>query len=110
MNDGYTADPERLTERAGQFDGLAGRVDAIHRTLSEALTSSGPCWGGDAVGQSFGAAHTSPADTAMTQLGSLSAQLGSIGTRFGDTATTYTSDDLGGVERLRAAGQDIAEA
>ncbi|HWM06670.1 MAG TPA: hypothetical protein VNP92_30385 [Actinophytocola sp.] len=110
MTDGYTADPTRLTEQAGQFDGLAGRVEAIHRTLSEALATSGPCWGSDAVGQSFDTAHTGPADTTIARLGSLPAQLGSVGTRFGDTAARYTSDDQGGVERLRAAGPDIAEA
>lgn len=110
MTDGYTADAERLASEAGQFEGLAGRVAAIHRTLSEALAQDGACWGADAVGESFGAVHVGPADATMSRLGSLSEQLGGVGTRFSATAARYTSDDEGGVERLRAAGPDVAEA
>ncbi|HEY0449866.1 hypothetical protein [Actinophytocola sp.] len=110
MNDGYTADAERLATEAGQFDGLAGRVGAIHRTLTETLAENGRCWGADAVGQSFGSAHAGPADATVTQLGSLPEQLGGVGARFAGTAAQYTSDDQGGVDRLRAAGPDIAEA
>jgi hypothetical protein len=110
MNDGYTADVDRLAGQAGQLDPLVDRVATIHRTLSESLAEAGPCWGGDAVGESFGAAHAGQADTTLTQLGALPDQLGSVGTRFTDTATTYAGDDQHGVERLRAAGPDGAEA
>ncbi|HEX2130595.1 MAG TPA: hypothetical protein VHH15_03480 [Actinophytocola sp.] len=109
MNDGstgFTADPDRLASQAGQFDDLAGRVEAIHRTLADSLTAAGECWGADAVGQSFGAAHVTPADTTLTQLSSLTSRLGGVGTRFAGTAATYTGTDEGAVERLRAADPD----
>lgn len=106
MNDGFTADPERLATQAGQFGDLAGRVEAIHRTLAESLSASGPCWGTDAVGQSFGAAHASPADGTLTRLSGLTDQLGGVGTRFADTATTYTGTDEGAVEHLRGSDPD----
>jgi len=107
MNDGFAADPDRLATQAGQFDDLAGRVEAIHRTLADSLAATGQCWGGDAVGQSFDAAHTAPADGTLTQLAGLTGQLGGVGTRFADTATTYTGTDEGAVERLRVADPDV---
>lgn len=107
MNDGFTADPERLASQGGQFDDLVGRVGRVHRTLAEALSASGECWGGDAVGRSFGAAHTGPADGTLTRLSSLTEQLGGVGTRFVDTATAYTAAEDGAVERLRAADPDV---
>jgi hypothetical protein len=107
MNDGFTADADRLAAQAGQFGDLAGRVEEIHRTLSESLSEAGQCWGSDAVGQSFGAAHASPADGTLTQLSGLSSQLGGVGTRFADTARTYVGTDEGAVERLRAADPDV---
>lgn len=109
MSDGYEADPTRLAGQAGQLDPLAGRVTSIHETLSAALAEAGPCWGGDAVGQSFGAAHAGPADSTLSRLGALPSRLGSVATRFTDTATTYEGDDQHGAERLRAAGPDLAE-
>lgn len=109
MSDGYEADPARLAGQAGQLDPLAGRVASIHETLSAALAEAGACWGGDAVGQSFGAAHAGPADSTLAQLGTLPSQLGSVGTRFTDTAARYSADDEHGVERLRAAGPELAE-
>jgi hypothetical protein len=110
MSDGYEADPARLAGQAGQLDPLAGRVSSIHRTLSEALAEAGPCWGADAVGESFGAVHAGPADSTLTRLGALPSQLGSVGTRFTDTAATYEGDDERGVDRLRAAGPGVTEA
>ncbi|MGH3877353.1 MAG: hypothetical protein ACRDSK_10000 [Actinophytocola sp.] len=110
MTDGYEADSARLAGQAGQLDPLASRVTSIHETLSAALSEAGPCWGGDAVGQSFGTAHAGPADSTLSRLGSLPEQLGSVGTRFTDTAARYTADDDHGVERLRAAGPDVSEA
>jgi hypothetical protein len=110
MSDGYTADVDRLAGQAGQLDPLVNQVSTIHRTLSEALTEAGSCWGADAVGESFGSAHTGPSDSTLTQLGALPDQLGSVGTRFTDTASTYAGDDQHGVERLRAAGPADVEA
>ncbi|OLF05958.1 WXG100 family type VII secretion target [Actinophytocola xanthii] len=106
MNDGFEADPTRLRQQAGRFDDLAGRVAEIHRTLGESLDSAGPCWGGDAVGQSFGAAHVAPADSTLTRLGSLTEQLGGVGTRFAATADTYTGTDEAAEVRLLATEPD----
>jgi hypothetical protein len=110
MSDGYQVDTDRLAGQEGQLDPLVGRVTSIHQTLSAALGEAGPCWGSDAVGQSFGAAHAGPADSTLTQLGGLPDRLGSVGTRFTATAARYDGDDEHGVERLHAAGPDLTEA
>lgn len=92
--DGFDVDPDELAARAGQFDGLVDQLDTIQRDLSDALASiPHACWGNDAVGQSFAAAHTGPADATLGRLARLSEQLGSVGTRFTDTATEYVSSD-----------------
>lgn len=104
--DGFAADPETLAARAGQFDDLADRVDAIHRTLAENLAAAGPCWGTDAVGRSFDAAHTGPSEGTLAELSALTGRLGGVGTRLTGTATTYTAVDDGAGERLRATGPD----
>lgn len=106
MNDGFEADPARLTTQAGRFEDLVGRVAAIQRTLGESLASTGRCWGGDAVGQSFGAAHTAPADATLTRLTSLTEQLGGVGARFAATADTYTGTDEAAEVRLLATEPD----
>ncbi|GAB3468323.1 hypothetical protein [Actinophytocola sediminis] len=109
MNDataGFAADPDRLAAQGGQFDDLVGRVGRIHRTLADALSESGECWGADAVGRSFGAVHATPADGTLSQLSALTERLGGVGTRFVDTGAAYTAADDGAIERLRAAGQD----
>jgi hypothetical protein len=110
MSDGYEADTARLAGQAGQLDPLVDKVSTIHRTLSEALSEAGPCWGADAVGQSFDAAHAGPADTTLSALGSLPERLGSVGTRLTATAATYEGDDQHGVQRLRAADPSTIEA
>jgi len=109
MSDGYDVDTSALAAQAGQLDPLASRVAAIHSTLSEALAEAGPCWGSDAVGQSFGTTHAGPSDSTLTQLGGLPDKLGSVGTRFTATAAGYEGDDQHGAARVRAAGPD-AEA
>jgi uncharacterized protein YukE len=106
MSDGYEVDTAALAAQAGQLDPLASRVASIHSTLSESLSEAGPCWGTDAVGQSFAAAHAGPADTTLTTLGGLPGRLGSVGTRFTATAATYEGDDQHGAARVRAAGPD----
>ncbi|MCT2586200.1 hypothetical protein [Actinophytocola gossypii] len=103
---GFEADPERLATQAGQFDDLAGRAETIHRTLAEALSTTGECWGTDAVGQSFRTAHAGPADGTLARLSSLTSDLGGVGARFAGTAATYTATDDGAVERLRAVDPD----
>jgi hypothetical protein len=107
MNDGFTADPERLVTQGGQFDDLAGRAGRIHQTLAESLATTGECWGSDAVGRSFGSAHATPADGTLTQLSSLTERLGGVGTRFTDTGTAYAASDTGAVEHLRTAEPDV---
>jgi hypothetical protein len=106
MSDGYDVDTAALAGQAGQLDPLASRVASIHSTLSAALAEAGPCWGSDAVGQSFGSTHAGPADATLAQLGGLPDKLGSVGTRFTATAATYEGDDQHGAERVRAAGPD----
>jgi hypothetical protein len=103
--DGFNVDAERLAARAAQFEPLVGRLDTIHRTLADALSTDGACWGTDAVGQSFGAAHKTSADDAMARLSGLSARLSSVSTRLTETAGTYQSVDQSAVEHLKAAEQ-----
>ena len=50
---GFEADADQLSARAKEFPGLAERVGTIHRDLTDTLSSIGPCWGNDSVGQSF---------------------------------------------------------
>jgi hypothetical protein len=107
MNDGFTVDPERLVDQAGLFDDLVGRVGRIHRTLVDSLAATGECWGGDAVGRSFGSAHTAPATGTLTQLSSLAERLRGVGTRFAATGTAYAASDAGAVERLRTVEPDV---
>lgn len=103
--DGYVVDTEGLAGRAGQFEGLVTRLGEIRRDLTDALASTGRCWGTDAVGQSFDQVHTTPADGALARLTALPEQVGSVGGRLSETAATYRSDDESGAGRLRAAEQ-----
>lgn len=103
--DGYEVDAERLASRAAQFDPLVTRLGDIHRTLTDALSTDGDCWGADAVGQSFGAAHQPSADDAVARLSTLSDRLTSVSTRLAETAGTYRSGDQSAVAHLRAAEQ-----
>jgi hypothetical protein len=103
--DGYEADVERLAGKAAQFEPLAGRVSAIHRQLVDALAADGPCWGADPVGQSFAAAHTGPADDAVTALLTLPDRLGSVGTRLSASASTYRGVETSTVEQFPVVEQ-----
>lgn len=106
-SDGFDVDVGGLSARAGQFDGLVDRLGTIERDLTDALSVAGPCWGTDAVGQSFAAAHADPADATLGRLAGLSEQLGSVGTRFADTAAGYSSADDAGAEHLTAVDPDV---
>jgi hypothetical protein len=101
--DGFDVDADRLAARAAEFPGLAERAGAIHRELSDALATVGPCWGTDSVGQSFAAAHVESADATLGALGSLPSRLGEVGTRFGDTGAAYRDLDSRGAQHLTAA-------
>jgi uncharacterized protein YukE len=103
MTDGFHADVEALTTQAGRFGGLADRAAAIHRELTDTLTGLGPCWGDDAVGQSFGAAHVAPADGTLTAIGALPDRIGGVGTRFAGTARAYHEQDASGAGTITAA-------
>lgn len=103
--DGFEVDADRLAGQAAQFEPLVGRLGAIHRTLADALSTDGACWGNDAVGQSFSAVHAEPADDAASRLSALSDRLGSVGTRLSATARTYRTVDQSAIERLNAAEQ-----
>jgi hypothetical protein len=103
--DGFEVDAERLASRAAQFEPLVGRMTAIHRNLNDALSTAGACWGTDAVGQSFGAVHATPADDALTRLSGLSDRLTSVSTRLTETAGTYRAADESAIERVKSAEQ-----
>lgn len=103
--DGFNVDAERLAARAAQFEPLVSRLDTIHRNLADALATDGACWGTDAVGQSFGAAHATPADDALVRLSGLSGRLTTVSTRLTETAGTYQAVDQSAVEHLNAAEQ-----
>jgi len=105
MHDGYDVDAERLAGQASQFEPLSTRVAALHRTLTEALSANGACWGTDAVGQSFSAVHAQPADDVVARLSSLSGRLGDVGTRLSDTAATYTAGEDAALDHLNSAEQ-----
>jgi hypothetical protein len=103
--DGYEVDPELLARRAGNFEPLAGRLTAIHRNLADALGAEGECWGTDAVGQSFSAAHTDAATDTETALSGLSTRLSSVGPRLTDTAVDYRAGDDAAIEHLKTPEQ-----
>ena len=105
--DGFDVDVDGLTGRAGQFGGLVDRLGTIERDLTDALSAAGPCWGTDAVGQSFAAAHTGAADETLGRLAGLPERLGSVGTRFAETAAGYSAADDAGVEHLTAVDPDV---
>jgi hypothetical protein len=104
-SDGFGVDTGALARRATQFEPLAGRLGAIHRDLSEALTADGAPWGTDAVGQSFSSVHADPADDVVRRLSSLPERLGSVGTRLSASAETYGGVDAAALERMKAAEQ-----
>lgn len=103
--DSFEVDAERLAARASQFEPLVGRLGEIHRTLSDALSADGTCWGTDAVGRSFGSVHATPVDNAMTNLSALPDRLTSVSTRLAETAGTYQAGERSAVENLKAAEQ-----
>ncbi|MFC5290427.1 WXG100 family type VII secretion target [Actinokineospora guangxiensis] len=90
---GFEVDPGALAARAGEFGDLAERASAIHRDLADRLSSLGTCWGADAVGASFAAAHTPGAEATLGDLGALPGRLGEVGDRLTDTAARYAATE-----------------
>jgi hypothetical protein len=105
MHDGFDVDAERLAGQASQFEPLSTRVAGLHRTLTEALSADGACWGTDAVGQSFSSVHAQSADDVVTRLSSLSGRLGDVGTRLSDTAATYGAGEDSALGHLDSAAE-----
>ncbi|GGS25217.1 MULTISPECIES: WXG100 family type VII secretion target [Actinokineospora] len=100
MTDGFRADTDALARRAGEFGDLAARAGAIHRDLADRLSALGGCWGGDAVGASFAAAHAPGADATLGDLGALPGRLDEVGGRFADTASGYAATESDNVQAL----------
>lgn len=93
MTDGFHVDPDALAARAGEFTDLAARAGGIHRDLADRLAALGACWGQDAVGASFAAAHTPGADATLGDLDALAGRLGEVGDRFTATARGYADTE-----------------
>ncbi|MFC7617618.1 WXG100 family type VII secretion target [Actinokineospora soli] len=90
---GFEVDPTALAARAGEFTDLAARAGAIHRDLADRLAALGPCWGSDAVGASFAAAHAAGSDATLGDLDALAGRLDEVGTRFTATARGYADTE-----------------
>jgi hypothetical protein len=90
---GFEVDPGALAARAGEFGDLAERASAIHRDLAETLSSLGACWGEDAVGASFAAAHTPGAEATLGDLGALPGRLDEVGGLLSATASRYAATE-----------------
>ncbi len=103
--EGYEVDVDQIAARAGQFEPIAGRLTAIHRTLTEALGVEGTCWGADVVGESFASAHTGPAGDTESALSGLSGRLTTVGTKLTDTAAAYGTGEHAALDHLRATEQ-----
>ncbi|SDD20580.1 WXG100 family type VII secretion target [Actinokineospora iranica] len=92
---GYRVRAQRLADHAGQFDGLAEQVAAVHRELADRLAAAGQCWGADEIGLSFAATHTAPADSTLGGIEALPGRLGDVGGRFRSTAEAYLANEQG---------------
>lgn len=96
---GFEADVDRLSAHAKDFGPLADRAARISAELEQALGDAP--WGDDAVGRSFAAAHTAPADEAMTGLKGLSGGLADAGGSFGDAARRYQASDSAAAHAIK---------
>ncbi|MGW5052846.1 WXG100 family type VII secretion target [Actinokineospora sp. NPDC004072] len=100
MTDGFRVDTDGLARRAGEFSELAARAGAIHRDLADRLAALGGCWGDDAVGASFAAAHAPGAEATLGDLDALPGRLGEVGGRFADTAAEYEAAETDNVQAI----------
>jgi uncharacterized protein YukE len=99
-DNGYEVDTTKLARHAAEFPGFADQVGAIHRELTTALDAAGPCWGGDAPGQSFADGHVQPSSGTLDRINALPGQLSDVGDRFTATAAGYRQADEYGKDLL----------
>lgn len=101
MNSGFSADPAKLRQHGGEFAGHAEKAGEIHRTLRQALSDAGECWGDDEAGHAFAAAYHQPAQDTLGKLGALPAGLADVGDRFTSTADRYEQTEHDNAAALR---------
>lgn len=101
--EGFEVDAERLGAHAGEFEGLAERAGRIAARLRESVADAAP-WGGDAVGASFAAAHTGPANDTLQRLSGLAGGLGEVGASFSSAAGAYRAAEQSAIGDVTGAG------
>ncbi|GAB3504967.1 PE domain-containing protein [Amycolatopsis cihanbeyliensis] len=101
---GFAVDTEQLAAKAAELGELAERAAGISADLERALAATGRAWGTDAVGQSFAAAHDTPARETLDRLRALPEQLGDMHRRLTDAAAAYRAGDAEATDRVRDAG------
>lgn len=106
---GFRSENDRLAERAGEFDDLAGQARRIADDLRRAVEADGRCWGSDEIGQRFAATHVPAGENALRRVERMSNGLAEMGSKLADTARTYHDvDEAGAValgESARPSGQ-----
>ena len=92
---GFSTDVDRVLDRAGQLDGLAGTAQTIFTELSDAVAAAGECWGSDSVGRSFAVGYTDAAAATFALVKALPGQLADVGGRLTEHARIHRSVDQG---------------
>ncbi|MDI2032164.1 hypothetical protein QFW96_26340 [Saccharopolyspora sp. TS4A08] len=98
---GFRSDVERLAQRAGEFEDLAGRARSIADALRRAVDDTDTCWGDDEFGQRFDAAHRPQADAALAAADELPGKLRDLGEKFAAAADTTRRTDADQADALR---------
>ncbi|GAA5168585.1 MULTISPECIES: hypothetical protein [Amycolatopsis] len=98
---GFESDVERLSARAGEFDGLVERAARVSAELERALAGASAAWGSDAVGRSFAAAHVGAADEAAERVRGLAERLAQAGGSFAEAARRYRAGDEAAADAVR---------
>lgn len=108
MTGGFSADADRIGARSRDFGDHAQRARKVAESL-QAGVGDQP-WGDDAVGQSFAAAHSGPAEKALQLLTGLGGELDAMGAKFADAAQTYRVVDESGAGDADAVRREVGEA